>query len=270
MEVRTTRFSGAEWADQLRHILMVGAGGINSWTALNLSRIGHDITLIDPDHVDQTNVHGGQMFRIRDIDVPKTHAVLSICREFGCLNVIDTAHSLYDDEHMNGQHIVVCGLDNMATRRQVFEDWREINGKPGCEPGRKEAILIDGRLTMEMLEIFAVRFDCPQDMALYEKNHLFSDDEAEILDCTTKQSTFSAMTIAGMITALLCNHLTNVKLSDDFRDVPFYQRFYFPLFDLKRVEAAQEENYPPEEIATPEEEINDIPVKSEMLCLENS
>lgn len=262
MEVRTTRFSGAEWADQLRSILMVGAGGINSWTALSLSRIGHIITLIDPDEVDQTNVHGGQMFRTEDIDRFKVDAVVSICRQFGCINAIDAVAGSYNRDEMQESNIVICGLDNMITRRQVFEDWRDSTLSLN-DSAKKEAILIDGRLTMEMLEIFAVRYSCPKDMIRYEEDHLFSDEEAEILDCTTKQSTFSAMTIAGMITGVLCNHLTNIKLNDDFREVPFYQRLYYPLMDLRKVDAEYETTIPDPEII--EEE---TPVNTE-LCLEN-
>ena len=40
------RWSGFDWADQQKQIMMIGAGGIGSWTCLSLSRIMHEIVII--------------------------------------------------------------------------------------------------------------------------------------------------------------------------------------------------------------------------------
>lgn len=236
MDIRTTRFSGADWATELHHIMLVGCGGIGSWTLFNLSRIGHDVTVLDGDSVDQTNVHGGQMFRTSDIDQPKVFAMKSVCRDFGCINQIDGLASNFGEGDSEGFPIVITGLDNMAARKLVYEDWK----KHLTPENSKLAILIDGRLTMEMWEILTVRGDDKEAMDNYEKNYLFSDEESQELDCATKQSTFGAMHIAGQITATLCNHLTNIKLDMDFRQVPRYQREYFPMMDYRTIEPKTE------------------------------
>lgn len=240
MEQRVTRFSGAEWASELRRVVIIGTGGIGSWVSLSLSRIGHSLILIDPDFVDETNVQGGQLFATQQVRLAKAEAVVETCRRFGCVAPIDPIVELVSRDLISGENIVICGLDNMKARRQVFEAWwAECTG---MSPERqREAVLIDGRLTMEMWEVFTIPFSDTALLERYEKEHLFSDDEAQILDCTTKQSTGAAMGIAGAITFSLCNHLTNIKLDDDFRSVEFYQRMHYPIQQYTTVVAENQE-----------------------------
>lgn len=232
MEIRTTRFSGADWATEIHPVLVVGCGGIGSWTVFNLARIGHDLTIFDGDSVDQTNVHGGQMFRTEDIDIFKTFAIRNICLSFGCISQIDPVPHNFVEGDAEMHSIIITGLDNMAARRLVYEDWK----RHLTPENSKLAILIDGRLTMEMYEVFTIRGTDLEAMEVYEKEYLFSDEEAQELDCTTKQSTFGAMKIGGSIAETLCNHLTNVKLNMDFREVPGYQRWYGPMMDYRKSE----------------------------------
>ena len=224
---KTTRFSGAIWADQIMNIIIIGAGGIGSWTALNLSRIGHSIVIVDGDCVDDTNISGGQMFRLEDNGSFKSNAVRAICREFGCDNNIHTVFDYWDygTFDFSDLNVVICAVDNMATRRKAFEYW--------VKTGDEDSLFIDGRLTMEMYEIFAIQKQNLSQIAEYEKNHLFSDDEATPLDCTTKQSTFAAMGIASNITATICNWASNRKEKMVLRSVPFYTRHFLPIFENK-------------------------------------
>ncbi len=218
--------------------MIIGVGGIGSWLTLNLSRIGHRLILVDPDTVDETNVHGGQLFRTTDINRLKVDAVRSICRDFGCESSIDTVGALFDERFVSGIPVILTGLDSMTPRRSVYEGWKkEVARLP--EDFQKIAILIDGRLTMEMYEVFTIRFSDKARMEEYEREHLFSDEEAQVLDCTTKQSTFAAMGIAAEMTAILCNHLTNIKLDMDFRETSFYIRKYYPMLETKKVEITE-------------------------------
>lgn len=221
-----TRFSGADWADQIRNMILVGAGGIGSWTALNLSRIGHEFYLIDPDVVDETNVNGGQMFKSEQIGMQKVHAVKETCIDFGCNNSITSMASLYH-QSTGALPIMIGAVDNMEARKIIFKAWKQSYNRSA------EAILIDGRLLMETMEIFAIKGDDEEGIKKYEKLYLFDDKDVPDLDCTNKQSTFGAMTIAGLITATLCNHLTNLKLGAEIREVPFYQRLHLPILNYQ-------------------------------------
>lgn len=176
---------------------------------------------MDGDIVDETNVSGGQMFRRQDVDKFKVEAVSQICREFGCLEDIDSIPEMYTDE-LGTMDVCITGLDNMAARKQVFNQWLA-----GCS---EKSVFIDGRLTMEMSEILCVQGNNPKQIKEYREKYLFSDEEANLENCTTKQSTFGAMNISSLITATLCNWLTNNKLGIDMRETPFYQRTYLPLF----------------------------------------
>lgn len=230
------RWSGADWATEQRLITLVGLGGIGSWTALNLSRIGHELYLVDGDTVDETNVRGGQMYKMSDIGKTKALAVHEICREMGCVNCLDVIEENYNEETHGMTDICICGLDNMAARKEVFIAWeKHLNHLASEGGGMEDCLFIDGRLLLENMEIFTIKGDDEEAITKYKAEHLFDDSEVTDLDCTTKQCTFSAMIIAGMITSALCNFLTNRKIGTEFREVPFLQKLYLPLFRYKTV-----------------------------------
>lgn len=246
-----TRFSGAEWADQLTRVLLVGAGGIGSWLAVNLARIGHELFIQDGDQVDETNVTGGQMFSRNDLGRNKTAAVMDTCRQYGSTNSIYSLDTFFVPRS-SILPITITGLDNMQTRKMVFENWVKYGNGLG-EKARSEMLLIDGRLTLEMYEVFAIHHT-PEQLLHYKKHDLFTDEEGSAVGCTVKQSTFSAMGIGSMITAVLCNHLTNLKYGMAAREVPYYQRMYLPAFDYTKRDVGEiDKYYEREEITTGEE-----------------
>lgn len=218
------RFASADWADQQENILIIGQGGIGSWLTLNLARIGHKLVTMDGDNVDGTNVQGGQMFRTIDVGSSKAECVKNICREFGCMEEITNFDVMFDDSQ-DVLPITISGLDNMEARKWVFEAWKRNPDKE---------LFIDGRLTLELCEFFTIRGTDEEAIREYEEKHLFTDAEAQELDCTAKQSTFGAMLISSLMTASLCNYLTNRKLGMLFREENFYTRMYLPLFELTK------------------------------------
>lgn len=221
------RWSGSEWADLTKDVLLIGTGGIGSWLTMSLSRIEHRLTIVDNDTVDQTNVTGGQLFKKSDINKKKVNAIQNVCQDMGCTNEITPIDELYTKE-MGSNPITITGLDNMKARKEVFEAWYADN------KGNPDAILLDGRLSLETVEILAIRGDNEEQIKQYQENYLFSDEEASILDCTAKQTTFGAMNIASLMTATLCNFLTNRKLGVEIREVPFYLRMYLPLLEVTK------------------------------------
>lgn len=180
------------------------------------------------------------MFKRIQLGIPKCNAVTQVCREFGCDNVIDPIISKFTSR-TGCVNIMLTGLDNMASRRETFEEWRKHISRLSVEQ-RKECLFVDGRLTIEMWEIFAIKGNDEKAMNIFEENHLFSDEESIPLECSTKQSTFAAMSIAGSMTSTLCNFLTNVKLNDEVRTVPFHQRMYFPINLYEIIENNNEES----------------------------
>lgn len=230
---KATRFSGLDWASEVKDVTLVGLGGIGSWLALNLSRIGHELTIIDGDYVDITNVNGGQMYRATDINKKKALSVLDMCRMMGCTNNITAVDELYQSGD-GLTPITLTGLDTMVARKAVFTEWLEM---VECTEKKDEYLLIDGRLLSENMEVIAIQGNKPEQIYKYQKEYLFDDNEIPELDCTTKQTTFGAMIIGGIMTTILCNWLTNKKIGVEFREVPFYQRLFLPILEHSKDEA---------------------------------
>jgi hypothetical protein len=181
--------------------------------------------------VDETNVQGGQLYRTKDIGKAKVNAVVDICREFGCINPIMPIAEKFKEE-MGMTNICITGLDNMAARKQIFEEWERHVASVRDVLDDQHFLFIDGRMAGELSEVFIVDGNKQEQIDEY-KNWLFDDNEIEEIDCTMKQTTFVAMGIASFITSSLCNWLSNNKLGVEFKEVPFHQRFYAPMLDFK-------------------------------------
>lgn len=219
---KISRFSGFDWASELKEIILVGVGGIGSTCAINLARIGHELVICDDDRIDETNVNGGQLYKFSQIGQYKVNAVLDNCREFGCTNSITPIPEKYNVDDHGVTDIFITALDNMASRKQCYEVWKEhVN----LHDNKKQCLFIDGRLSGELAEVFVIQGDKTEQFEEYEK-WLFDDSEIPDIDCTVKQTFFMSMNIASLITATLCNFLTNLKLGMEIREVPFHQKFY--------------------------------------------
>lgn len=236
------RFYSAEWADVTKEILIVGLGGIGSHTALNLARCGHNLFIQDGDVVDNTNISGGQLYRTKDDGETKCAAILNVIREFGCsendIFVIDENFT----EESEVFPITITGLDNMEARKTVFRMWKElVYSFVSIGQSVDGFLLIDGRLTMEMLEIYCVHGNNEEQMEAYEKEALFSDEESQELPCTGKQTFFAASMIGAIITGLVSNFIVNQKYGEQIREVPFYTRMHIPLMkmDIREKQLAQ-------------------------------
>lgn len=243
--IQGKRWGGLPWAEELREIMLVGAGGIGSWLALSLTRICHTVCIVDGDTIERVNVEGGQLYKTEDISTYKVHALHRICREFGCTQGIDTISEMYSEE-CGMYDICIAGLDNMKGRKEVFESWeKNMNIRLAEADGttREEFLFIDGRMIGELFEVFVIQGNHQEQIAEYTEKWLFDDSEVAEADCTTKQTTFVAMGIASMITGLLCNWLANRKLGDDYRAVSFHTRLHVPsmFFETREVELINSE-----------------------------
>lgn len=233
------RWSGSDWADQQRDMIIVGNGGIGGWLSLCLSRIDHRLFLVDGDIVDATNVEGGQMFRHKDVGSPKVDAVTNICRDFGCRSAITPVYNLYLED-TGALPIMLGAVDNMDARKLMFQEWKKSIDVYDNADGH---LLIDGRLNLEDYEILCVQGNKPEQIEEYERKFLFDDGDVADAACTEKQTTFTAMGIASFMTAILCNWLTNKKLGFQAREIPFHTRVYYPgmIININEAKTLKEE-----------------------------
>ena len=79
-------------------------------------------------------------------------------------------------------------------------------------------ILDNMRMTVESFQVYTVTPDA-ESIAKYEAT-LFDDDEVEELLCSMKATSHIGANIAASMTEFFTNHLTNINVCDDERDVP--------------------------------------------------
>lgn len=200
------RFKDAPWYEKSKFekILVVGAGGIGSNALYCLTKsVPAQYWIQDHDKVEEYNI-GCQFFTKQQIGKYKVAAIQE---------TIQNSTSLYINslttKYSNGKlPIMISAVDNMATRRDIFESWKEYGGAE---------LLIDGRLRANMYEIYTVTKGKEEE---YEKT-LFSDDEVDDGPCTFKQTAYFGMLIGARITHLLVNYLTNKYAGEQICNVPF-------------------------------------------------
>lgn len=221
-EDRYNRFKDAPWFSQEGNedVLIGGAGGIGSWLALFMERAGFRPTVYDFDIYEGHNM-GGQFCKTTDIGKPKVEALRESIKLF-------TGGEIYIENkavtpETMGHWYSFSGFDNMAARKVHFENWLKAS------EGHPEAIFIDGRLTLEQLQIYCVT---PANAVKYLAEALFDDAEVEELSCTMKQTTHSAAMIASHIVGFFTNHYTNVKMGVEVRSVPFFWQYFIPIDQL--------------------------------------
>lgn len=218
MEQNRERFKKALWAEQPRHILVAGVGGIGSWTVLFLARSNkHELYLVDPDTVEETNI-GGQLYRLEDITKPKCYSIRETAAAFGgdanftvVQNQIQSVFGIQDFKY------VITGFDNMEARKYTYEKWKS-------NPNRR--LFVDGRLLAEQYEIY---FVTPGREKRYEET-LFDSSEIEDASCTYKCTSHFAAMIGAKIVQGLNAQITNEIQGDDTFTLPFKYFEFGPTF----------------------------------------
>lgn len=232
-DMTVSRFSSAVWYDKVREkdIILAGCGGIGSYVGFLLGRMKpHLLILYDNDSVDETNL-SGQLFRRDDVGAPKTTALCRVIASYTSFTHLYSIPRKYNS--LDGtKPIMICGFDNMAARRIFYENWKTNLADMDSER-RKMALFIDGRLAAEEFQVFAITGDNWTAMERYEKEFLFSDEEAEETLCSYKQTSY----MANMIGSVMVNIFTNFCANEcDLvlpREVPFLTTYRADYMDFK-------------------------------------
>jgi hypothetical protein len=215
------RFKSAPWypsQESETTVLVGGAGGIGSWTAMLLSRAGFKPMVYDFDMLELHNL-GGQLYPKTGVGKYKVDVLREVLSDF-CDDVIDISKSKID-EHSPTNVYVVSAFDNMQARKDMFNSWLQVFGES------PDAIFIDGRLEAEQMFIYCVTSkNKDQYIKLLE-----GEDDKNIADapCTMKQTSHAAAMIASHIVGFFTNHITNVVEQDDSRNVPFRWEYFIPM-----------------------------------------
>ena len=219
MERENLRFQGLDWysQDNAPVVVVGGAGGIGSWLSFFLARANFNVILSDFDTVEEHNI-GGQLFKRNQIGRYKAEAVGRNVSEFST-NTIN-AQIVKITEETATHEFMFSAFDNMDARRAMFKVWKRSWN------AMNRPIFIDGRLNAEQFQIFCVT---PENADEYEKVHLFNDSEVEDAPCSAQQTTHTAAMIAGHMVGFFTNHITNINLRDEVREIPFMYEYFTPM-----------------------------------------
>lgn len=215
----SSRFSSAIWAERVTKelVTLAGLGGIGSYVGFLLSRVKPlRIIMYDPDKVENANM-SGQLYGIPDVGSFKVSALWKLMTDYSGYTSC-YCHNTRFTEDSSASKVMICGFDNMESRRIFYESWK--NHLPHL-PEKKDALFIDGRLAAEEFQVFCIRGDDEYHMKEYEDKWLFSDQESEETICSYKQTSHCANMIASVIVNLFINFVANKCEPLIERDVPF-------------------------------------------------
>lgn len=221
----TTRFSGAEWFNEIQKakIIIAGIGGIGSNVAFQLARmIPANLTLYDDDNVEMVNM-AGQLFCSNDIGEAKVNAIANMIYDYTSMKQVLAIKDKFTSDKEPGD-IMICGFDNMRARRTFFNSWyNHILDKSQEE--RSKCLYLDGRLSMDTLQILCIRGDDQYNIERYEKEFLFADYEADATVCSMKQTTYLACMIGSLMVNLFTNFIANTLNPVIPYDLPFFTEY---------------------------------------------
>jgi hypothetical protein len=169
-------------------ILIIGAGAIGSFTALTLAKMGFEsLTVFDMDTVEEHNLPN-QFYKLDDVGKAKVHALREMVREFtGATISIEQAEFTGMGSYL--PTVVISAIDNMKGRALIYEAFKTTD---------VSRVYIDGRMGADQAEVYVVEKNKPKTMEIYE-GRLWTDEEAEVVRCTSKATMYNVLSIASMI-----------------------------------------------------------------------
>ena len=221
----TSRFSGAEWFNEIQkaRIIVAGCGGIGSNLIFQLARmVPANITIYDDDAVEMVNM-AGQLYSYSDMGKAKVDAIADMITSYSSMRQVNAIKEKFTSLTEAGD-IMMCGFDNMSARKTFFNSWYEhIKNKSKEE--RTRCLLLDGRLSMDTLQIFCIRGDDTYNINRYQSDFLFSDYLADATVCSMKQTTYLACMIGSLMVNLFTNFVANSLNPVIPYDLPFFTEY---------------------------------------------
>lgn len=236
----SNRFKDAPWfPKENAEVIVGGAGGIGSWLTILLARTSTpNIMVYDFDLLEAHNM-AGQLYPVEAVGKLKVEALAETVKSFTGTTILGFNEKLTKDTPST--NIMFGAFDNMEARKSIFDSWMgfvEIwkTTKEKVDKGETTwenegispvtPLLIDGRLTLEQIQIFSVTPELAEE---YEKEYLFPDGDVEDEVCTLKQTSHTAAMIGGHMVGFYTNHLANEYSGEASRNVPFKWEYFTPV-----------------------------------------
>lgn len=184
-----------------------------------------NITLYDEDIVERVNM-AGQLYSTNDIGQRKVDAIASMISAYTLAKQVNAVPSKFTNSTEAGD-IMICGFDNMAARKTFYNSWKR-HVQTLTPDSRAKCLFLDGRLSIDTLQIFCIQGDDKASMDRYETEFLFSDFQAEHTVCSMKQTTYLACMIGSLMVNLFTNFIANSLNPIIPYDLPFFTEYDSP------------------------------------------
>jgi molybdopterin/thiamine biosynthesis adenylyltransferase len=221
----TSRFSGAEWYSEIQkqRIIVAGIGGIGSNLVFQLARMHPaNITMYDNDTVETVNM-AGQLFSYADVGKDKVDAISAMIVDYTSMQQVNAIKRIFTEDTEPGD-IMMCGFDNMRARKTFFNSWcRHLDELP--DEKKCKCLFIDGRLSIDTLQVFCIKGDDSYNKHRYKKEFLFRDSEADATVCSMKQTTYLACMIGSLMVNLFTNFVAGLLNPVIPYDLPFFTEY---------------------------------------------
>ena len=186
---------------EAEQVTVLGVGAIGRNVALQLASIGvRNLTLIDFDHVDETNITT-QGYRQRDLGIPKVEATRKALLEIDPTLEVTLIEDRFRTRHPLGSTVFCC-VDSISDRQTI---WRQA--------GHKVRFWSDGRMLGEVIRVLTVaEFEGRE---AYSRS-FFAQAEAEPGRCTSRSTIYTASLAAGLMVHQFCRWLRGIRPQGDF------------------------------------------------------
>lgn len=188
------RHSGIISPDLLKEsgVTIIGVGGIGSWTALSLAKLGFkNLHLIDDDTIENENI-ASQFFTEKDVGEYKAKALAEYLeRTFPDLEV---TYELSKAQSSSIYYpIVVSGVDSIEARINIWDI---------LELDENVLYYIDGRMGGEAMRLFAMGMMDDNAITKYEEKLKRRNPVADI-PCSEKSIVYNTQVNGGIISSLV-------------------------------------------------------------------
>ena len=186
--------------------------------------------IYDDDKVEAANM-SGQLYGNADINTYKVDAIADMVNNYANYNSIYAIRERFTEDR-EPSDIMICGFDNMASRKLFFDKWySHISDKTPAE--KAKCLFIDGRLGFEYLQVFAFTGNDTEAITKYKNTALFSDEEADETICSMKQTTYMANLIGSIIVNIFTNFVANEVANAPIRELPYMTTYDGSSMQLK-------------------------------------
>jgi molybdopterin/thiamine biosynthesis adenylyltransferase len=180
------------------------------------------LLMYDDDVVEQANM-SGQLYCKEDVGKTKVDAMANMITRYTTMSNIYAIRNKFTSASEAG-NVMICGFDNMVARKTFFHAWRK-HMRDKSEEEKGKCLYLDGRLSIDTLQVFCITGDNDWAISEYMEKYLFSDAEAEETQCSLKQTTYLACMIGSFIVNLFTNFVANLLSPVIPYDLPFLTEY---------------------------------------------